>query len=83
MSLGHADSTFSVAAAPRLGIPELWMDDGPMGVREEVGQDFKNLQHDDDFATAMPATIGLAATFNADLGGIWRNGNWRGSETTA
>ena len=67
MSLCHAESTFSVAGVPRLGIPQLWMDDGPMGVREEVGQNFKNLEHDDDFATAMPATLGMAATFNTDL----------------
>lgn len=67
VSLCHGESTFSVAGVPRLGIPQLWMDDGPMGVREEVGQNFKNLEHDDDFATAMPATLGLAATFNTDL----------------
>ena len=43
------------------------MDDGPMGVREEVGEGFRNLNRQDDFATAMPATIGLAATFNTNL----------------
>ena len=63
----HAESTFSVPGVPRLGIPKLWMDDGPMGVREEVGEGFRNLNRQDDFATAMPATIGLAATFNNDL----------------
>ncbi len=63
----HAKSTFAVEGVPRLGIPELWMDDGPMGVREEVGEGFRNLNRGDDFATAMPATIGLAATFNTDL----------------
>jgi beta-glucosidase len=67
VSMVHAQSTFSVAGVPRLGVPELWMDDGPMGVREEVGEGFRNLNREDDFATAMPATIGLAATFNADL----------------
>jgi beta-glucosidase len=34
VSLVHADSPFSVAGVPRLGISELRMDDGPMGVRE-------------------------------------------------
>jgi beta-glucosidase len=66
-SLVYANSTFSVAGVPRLGIPELWMDDGPMGVREEVGVSFRNLNRTDDFATAMPATLGLAATFNTNL----------------
>lgn len=66
-SLVYANSTFSTAGVPRLGIPELWTDDGPMGVREEVGVGFRNLNRTDDFATAMPATLGLAATFNPDL----------------
>jgi beta-glucosidase len=63
----HGKSTFAAQGVPRLGIPDLWMDDGPMGVREEVGEGFRNLNREDDFATAMPATIGLAASFNADL----------------
>ncbi len=67
VSMVHAESTFSVPGVPRLGIPKLWMDDGPMGVREEVGEGFRNLNREDDFATAMPATLGLAATFNTDL----------------
>ena len=67
VSLVHADSNFSTAGVPRLGIPKLWMDDGPLGVREEVGERFKILGHADDFATAMPATLGLAATWNPDL----------------
>jgi beta-glucosidase len=67
ISLVHAKSTFAVAGVPRLGIPDLWMDDGPMGVRAEVGEGFRNLNRGDDFATAMPATLGLAATFNTAL----------------
>jgi beta-glucosidase len=67
VSMAHAQSTFSVAGVPRLGIPELWMDDGPMGVRQEVGEGFRNLDRQDDFCTAMPATLGLAATFDKDL----------------
>ena len=67
ISMVHAKSTFAVAGVPRLGIPDLWMDDGPMGVRAEVGEGFRNLNRTDDFATAMPATLGLAATFNTNL----------------
>ncbi|HZL77461.1 MAG TPA: glycoside hydrolase family 3 C-terminal domain-containing protein [Candidatus Limnocylindrales bacterium] len=67
VAMVHAKSTFAVAGVPRLGVPDLWMDDGPMGVREEVGEGFRNLNREDDFATAMPATLGLAATFNTDL----------------
>ena len=43
------------------------MDDGPLGVREEVGEHGVILNHKDDFATAMPATLGLAATWDVDL----------------
>ena len=32
----HAQSKFSSAGVPRLGIPELWCTDGPHGVRPEV-----------------------------------------------
>jgi len=67
VSLVHANSNFTTAGVPRLGIPELWMDDGPLGVREEVGERFRILNHGDDFATAMPGTLGLAATWNPEL----------------
>ncbi len=64
VSLVHADSPFSVASVPRLGISELRMDDGPMGVREESAP---WQAHIDDFSTAMPATLGLAATWDPSL----------------
>ena len=63
----HADSLFTTAGIVRLGIPKLGMDDGPLGVREELGEHFMPLGCTDDFATAMPATLGLAATWNEDL----------------
>jgi beta-glucosidase len=67
VSLVHANSNFSTAGVPRLGIPELIMDDGPLGVREEVDNHFHALGHVDDFATAMPGTLGLAATWDTNL----------------
>jgi beta-glucosidase len=69
ISLIHADSKFTTAAIPRLGIPRRWMSDGPHGVREDVGPDtWQPARHTDDFSTAMPAGICLAATWNPDLG---------------
>jgi beta-glucosidase len=67
VSLVHANAHFSTAGVPRLGIPDLKMDDGPLGVREEVGEHGVILNHKDDFATAMPGTLGLAATWDVDL----------------
>jgi beta-glucosidase len=67
VSLVHANSHFATAGVPRLGIPDLVMDDGPLGVREEVGEHGVVLNHTDDFATAMPGSLGLAATWNTNL----------------
>jgi beta-glucosidase len=67
ISLVHANSNFTTAGVPRLGIPELIMDDGPLGVREEVDNHFHALGHVDDFATAMPGALGLAATWDTNM----------------
>src|SRR5512145_3294770 len=36
VAMCHPQSKFSSAGVPRLGIPELWMSDGPHGIRPEV-----------------------------------------------
>ena len=36
VAICHAQSKFSSKGVPRLGIPEVWMSDGPHGVREEI-----------------------------------------------
>jgi beta-glucosidase len=65
----HADSKFTTAAIPRLAIPRRWLSDGPHGVREDIGPDtWKPAGHTNDFSTAMPAGICLAATWDPDLG---------------
>ncbi len=68
IQLCHADSKFTSAAIPRLGIPRRWLSDGPHGVREDVGPDTWDVAgRTDDFATALPAAIALAATWNPEL----------------
>jgi beta-glucosidase len=68
IKLCHADSKFTTAGIPRLGIPRRWLSDGPHGVREDVGPDtWAVAGRTDDFATAMPCGIALAATWNPEL----------------
>jgi beta-glucosidase len=65
----HGNSKFTTAGAPRLGIPVRWLSDGPHGVREDIGPDtWAPAGHTNDFATAMPAGICLAATWDPELG---------------
>ncbi len=64
----HGTSMFSTDGVPRLGIPELKMADGPLGIREEISRDsWAPLGADDDFATYYPAGAGLSAAWNPDL----------------
>ncbi len=68
IGLVHGDSKFATAGVPRLGIPRLWMSDGPEGVREEIEPNgWRPATRTDDFSTWMPADLGLAASFDPDL----------------
>lgn len=75
----HAQSKFSSPGCPRLGIPELWMSDGPHGVRMEIDWDtWKHAGWTNDSCTAFPALTCLAATFNPELS--FEYGNALGEE---
>lgn len=64
----HAQSKFSAPGVPRLGIPELWCTDGPMGVRPEVLWDeWDQACWTNDSCTAYPSLTCLAATWNPDM----------------
>ncbi|GAB6012350.1 beta-glucosidase [Viscerimonas tarda] len=68
IALIHAQSKFSTPGCPRLGIPEIWMSDGPHGVRMEIEWDsWKHAGWSNDACTAFPALTCLAATFNPGL----------------
>lgn len=78
----HGNTMFATAAVERLGIPELKMTDGPLGVREEISKDsWTPAGLDDDYATYYPAGGGLSATWNPKLAYIF--GNSVGEETRA
>ena len=68
VAMCHAQSKFSSPGVPRLGIPEIWMSDGPHGVRAEISWDSWNYAGwTNDSITAFPALTCLASTFNPDL----------------
>jgi beta-glucosidase len=68
IAMCHAQSKFSSAGIPRLGIPEIWMSDGPHGIRPEMNWDDWNYANwTNDYVTAFPALTCLAATFNPRL----------------
>lgn len=68
----HAHSKFSSPGVPALGIPELWTDDGPMGVRPEVLWDeWDQAGWTNDSCTAFPSLTCLAATWDTDMARLY------------
>ncbi len=64
----HAQSKFSSPGVPRLGVPELWTDDGPHGLRPDVLWDeWRSAGNTNDSCTAFPALTCLAATWDRDM----------------
>lgn len=64
----HGAALFHTAAVPRLGIPELKFDDGPMGVRADTCEDNWALRHNTrDRVTYFPSGSAVAATWNPDM----------------
>jgi len=79
VAMCHAQSKFSSAGIPRLGIPELCYSDGPHGIRPETRwYDYVSAQWTNDSCTAFPALTCLAATFNPTL--AYEYGNAIGEE---
>ncbi|WP_227873890.1 beta-glucosidase [Flavobacterium nackdongense] len=68
VAMCHAQSKFSSPGLEKLGIPELWMSDGPHGVRGEINwDDWGYAKWTNDSITAFPALTCLASTFNPKL----------------
>ena len=74
VKLCTAQSKFSSHGVPRLGIPELWMSDGPHGVRMEILWDsWGHANWTNDSCTAFPALTCLAATWNPEMASLYGN----------
>lgn len=72
VAMTHAQSKFSSAGVPRLGIPELWHTDGPHGIRPEVLWDeWDQAGWTNDSCTAFPALVNLAATWDRNLARLY------------
>lgn len=72
VAMCHAQSKFSSAGVPSLGIPELWWSDGPHGVRAEINwNDWGYAGWTNDSATAFPALTALAATWNPAMSALY------------
>ena len=68
VALCHAQGKFYSNGVPRLGIPGLWMSDGPHGVRAEIlWREWRQAGWEIDSCTAFPSLTCLAATWNPEM----------------
>lgn len=68
VAMTHAQSKFSSPGVERLGIPDVWMTDGPHGIRPEVLWDeWEQAGWTNDSCVAFPALTCLAATWNPEM----------------
>lgn len=64
----HGAALFHTQSVDRLGIPPLYMSDGPMGVREEYADDsWQRLNRPDDAVSYLPCNSAIASTWNREL----------------
>lgn len=69
IALLHANSIFNTGGVPQLGVPGLSMDDGPLGIREELspGGGWMPANLTTDSATFFPNGSAIAATWNPEM----------------
>lgn len=60
--------TFKTRAMPRYGIPQMWLSDGPHGVRKQVGESDHLGLNPSEPATCFPTAATVANSWNPALG---------------
>mgnify|MGYP004445486475 CR=1 FL=1 len=70
----HSKTIMSSEGVPSQGIQEIRYADGPFSVREEVGEGFRPLGWETDYATYFPTGSALAATWSPELAYAYGNG---------
>lgn len=79
ISLVHASGKFHVNAIKRLGIPELWLSDGPHGVRHQIEKySWDSAGWTDDDSTYLPHLTSVAASWDTQMATL--HGSVLGSE---
>ena len=79
VAMVHAAGLFRSGNVERLGIPSLYMSDGPMGVRNEFpNASWVPVGNSDDYVTYLPSISAVACTWNREL--AYETGNVLGKE---